>query len=98
MSVTLPDSTSGSATFENILSIRILPWLVILAGCKIKGINELEVREFKSSLIWLCSFSVKKLTLKSSSRKIYFGSLDLFSNKLFKSLQLKAVRSLDECQ
>ena len=33
---------SGSITFENILSIRVLEWLVILVGCKIKGINELE--------------------------------------------------------
>ena len=40
----LPDM-SGSRTFENILSIRVLEWLVILVGCKIKGINELEARE-----------------------------------------------------
>ena len=31
---------SGSITFENILSIRVLEWLVIPIGCKIKGINE----------------------------------------------------------
>ena len=29
-------------TFENILSIRVLEWLVILVGLKTKGINELE--------------------------------------------------------
>ena len=37
-----------SITFENILSIRVLEWLVILVGCKIKGINELEARESKN--------------------------------------------------
>ena len=41
---------SGSITFENILSIRVLEWLVILVGCKMKGINELEVRESKFHL------------------------------------------------
>ena len=39
---------SGSITFENI-SIRGLEWLVILVGCKIKGINELEARESENS-------------------------------------------------
>ena len=43
----LPDIISGSRTFQNLLSIRVLEWLFILAGCKIKGINELEARESK---------------------------------------------------
>ena len=34
--------------FENI-SIRVLEWLVILIGCKIKGINGLEASEYKNS-------------------------------------------------
>ena len=38
---------SGSIKFEIILSIRVLEWLVILVGCKIKGINELEARKLK---------------------------------------------------
>ena len=42
---------SGSITFENILSIRVLQWLVILVGYKIKDINELEARESKYSFI-----------------------------------------------
>ena len=46
---------SGSITFGNILSIRVLEWLVILVGCTIKGMNELEVRESKNSLVSLCS-------------------------------------------
>ena len=41
-----PDIMSGSITFENLLSTRVLKWLVILVGCKTKGINELEAREF----------------------------------------------------
>ena len=47
----LPDIMSGSITFENILSIRVLQWLVILVGCRIKGINELEARECKTSFV-----------------------------------------------
>ena len=47
VAVKLPDSMSGSITYENILSIRVLEWLVILVVCKIKGINELDSRESK---------------------------------------------------
>ena len=39
VAVKLPDFMSGSITLENILSIRVLERLVILVGCKIKGIN-----------------------------------------------------------
>ena len=53
MAVKLP--VSGLRTFENILSIRVLEWLVILVGCKIKVINKLEAREPKNSFAWLCS-------------------------------------------
>ena len=54
VTVKLPDTMSGSKTFENI-SVRVLKWLVILVGCKIKGMNELEARESKNSFVWLCS-------------------------------------------
>ena len=37
VAVKLPEIMSGSITFGNILSIRVLEWLVILSGCKIKG-------------------------------------------------------------
>ena len=42
---------SESKTFEDLLSIRVLEWLVILVGCKIKGINDLEARESKNSFV-----------------------------------------------
>ena len=42
------DFVFGWRAFENILSKRILKWLVILVGCKIKGVNELEIREYKN--------------------------------------------------
>ena len=45
---------SGSITFENILSIIVLEWQVILVGCKINGKNEVEARESKNSLVRLC--------------------------------------------
>ena len=47
----LSDIISGSITFENILSMGVLEWLVILVGFKIKGINELEARESENSLV-----------------------------------------------
>ena len=37
---------------KNILSIRVLEWLAILVGCKIKGINELEARQSKNLFVW----------------------------------------------
>ena len=52
VAVKLPDIMSGSMTFENTLSIRVLEWLVILVGCKIKGINEFEAREPKNSFVY----------------------------------------------
>ena len=48
VAVKLPDIMSGLITFENILFIKVLEWLVFLVGCKIKGINELEARESKN--------------------------------------------------
>ena len=63
---------SGSITFENVLSIRVLQWLDIIAGYKIKHINELEARESKYSFVWLWSLQFKRLTWKSPSRKIDF--------------------------
>ena len=42
VAVKLPHTMSGSKAFENILSIKVLEWLVILVGCKIKGMNKLE--------------------------------------------------------
>ena len=42
VAVKLPDIMSRSITFENVLSVRVLEWLVIMVGCKIKDISELE--------------------------------------------------------
>ena len=47
----LPDIMSGSITFENILSIKVLEWLVIQVGCKVKDINDLEGGQSKNSLV-----------------------------------------------
>ena len=51
VAVKLPEIMPGLITFENILSIRVLKWLVILVGCKIKGINELEARKSKNLFV-----------------------------------------------
>ena len=55
VAVKLPDIISESTMFENILSIRVLEWLVVLLGCKIKGINDLDASESKNSSVRLCS-------------------------------------------
>ena len=49
VAVKLPDIMSGSVTFENIISLRVLEWLVIPVVCKIKGLNDLEARDSKNS-------------------------------------------------
>ena len=54
VAVILPDIMSGSMMLEKILSI-ILECLVIVVGCKIKHINELDANEPKNSLVGLCS-------------------------------------------
>ena len=51
VAVKLLDIMSVSITFENILSVRVLEWLVLLVGRKIKEINELEARESKNSFV-----------------------------------------------
>ena len=55
VAVKLHDIMFGSIMFENILPIRVLEWLVILVGCKIKAINELDASESNNSLVGLCS-------------------------------------------
>ena len=50
MTIKLPDIISGSIMLQNILSIRVLEWIVILIGCEIKGINELD--ESDSKINW----------------------------------------------
>ena len=42
---------TGLITFENILSIRVLEWLVILVGWKIKEINELKAMKSKNAFV-----------------------------------------------
>ena len=51
VAVKLRDIMSRSITFENILSIRVLEWVVVLVGCKTKGINELEASDSKNSFV-----------------------------------------------
>ena len=83
VAVKLPDIMSGSIAFENMLSVRVLEWLV-LVRYKIKGINELEARESKNSFVSSCSLYFNKLTLKYPSRKTDLCSLEIFCNSLFK--------------
>ena len=51
VAVKLPDIVSGWISSESMLSIRVLEWLAILVGCKIKDINELEAKESNNSFV-----------------------------------------------
>ena len=77
VAVKLPDIMSGSRTFENILSIRVLEWLVILIGSKIKGINKLEAREYKNSFVRLFIIiqEVNIKMLKLEHRFLFFRDI-----------------------
>ena len=46
--VKLPDIMSISLNVWNLLSTRRFEWLVMLVGCKIKDINEIEASESKN--------------------------------------------------
>ena len=73
LAVKLPDIISESIMFEKILSIRVLEWLVILVGCKIKGINELDASESKNSLVGLGSlYIIQKIDIKISKKEDRF--------------------------
>ena len=52
VAVMLPDIVSWKIKLENILYVRAFEWLVvILVGCKIYGIKELEASEPKKSFV-----------------------------------------------
>ena len=51
VTVMLPDIISGEIKLENILSMRVFEWLVILVGCKIYGMKGLEANEYKKSFV-----------------------------------------------
>ena len=51
VAVMLPDIILWKIKLENILSMRVFEWLVILFGCKIYGIKELDASESKKSFI-----------------------------------------------
>ena len=51
VAVMLPDIHSWEIKLKNILSVRVFEWLVILVGCEIYGIKELEASESKKSFV-----------------------------------------------
>ena len=51
VAVMFPDIASHKSTFEKILSMRILEWLVSLVGCKIYRMIEFEARQSRNSLV-----------------------------------------------
>ena len=59
--------------------MRVFEWLVILVGCKIYGIKELEASESKKSLLVGDHYNSKDFTLKPPRRKTCFHSLNTIS-------------------
>ena len=51
VAVMLPDIMLGEIKLENIMSMRVFEWLVILVWCKIYGIKELRASESKKSFV-----------------------------------------------
>ena len=47
----LANIISGEIKLENILSMRVFEWLVILVGCKIYEIKESKANESKKSFV-----------------------------------------------
>ena len=52
----LLDIISVEIKLEKVLSMRVFEWLLILVGCKINGIKELEASESKKSCVGCWSF------------------------------------------
>ena len=77
VAVMFPDIVSNESTFENILLMRVLEWLVSLLGCKKYGMIEFEARESRNLLMGWCSLYSNKLMLKSPKRKICFCSFEI---------------------
>ena len=51
VAVMLSGFTSWEIILENIVSIRVSEWLVILVGCNIYVIKEFEARESRNSFV-----------------------------------------------
>ena len=51
VAIILPAYTLWEIILENILSMRLFEWLVILAGCKIYRVKEIEATESKNSFV-----------------------------------------------
>ena len=50
VAVIFPDIASHESTFDKILSMRILEWLVNLVGCEIHEKIEFEAKDSRNSL------------------------------------------------
>ena len=69
----LPDIMSGSMMFENILSIRVLGWLVILVGCKSKDVNELDASDVGAAIKPKTPDGLNKQTSCTQQLKMYLA-------------------------
>ena len=73
VAVKLPDIMSGPMMFENILSIRVLGWLVILVGCKSKDVNELDASDVDAAIKPKMPDGLNKQTSYTQQLKMYLA-------------------------
>ena len=81
VAVKLPDIMSGSMMIENILSIKVLGWLVILVGCKIKGVNELDASDVDAAIKLKTSDVLNKQTSCTQQLKMYLAPKRFINNR-----------------
>ena len=65
VAVMFPNTASLESTFEKILPMKVLEWLVRLLGCKVFGMIQFKARESRYSLVDWSSLYFSKLMLRS---------------------------------
>ena len=86
LAVMLTEIISWEIVLENILSMRVFEWLLILVGYNIYDIKELKARESKNSFVGWWSLKFSRLILKSPRRKTHFSLVNLSRMVLTKFL------------
>ena len=76
----LPDIMSASIMFENILSIRVLGWIVILVGCKIKSVNELDASDVDATIKPKTQGGLNEQTSCTQQLKVYLAPKRFINN------------------
>ena len=77
----LPDIMSASIVFENILSIRVLGWIVILVGCKIKSVNEVAASNVDATIKSKTPDGLNEQPSCTQQLKVYLAPKSFINNR-----------------